>query len=112
MEVLGAEEVALGAAADGAGEVGAGGGFGVAGDDKLVEGWEGGFAAGGFGIEGGEGGGRELGLAGGEFGAEAEEVALDGGDEAGVGGTGQLHAEEAEGGAEFVQRTDGVEQGV
>ncbi len=109
---LGAEEVAFGAAADGAGEVGAGGGFGIAGQDELVEGGQGGPAPGGFGLEGGEGGGREVGLTGGEFGAEAEEVALDGFDEGGIGGTGELRAEEAEGGGEFVQGTDGVEERV
>ena len=112
MGIAGAEEVAFGAAADGAGEVGAGGGFGIAGQDELVEGGQGGRAPGGFGLEGSEGGGRELGLAGGEFGAEAEEVALDGFDEGGVGGAGELRAEEAEGGVEFVQGTDGVEERV
>ena len=112
MAVPGAEEIAFGAAADGAGEVGAGGGFGIAGEDELAERGQGGHAPGGFGFEGGEGGGRELGLAGGEFGAEAEEVALDGFDQGGVGGGRELRAKEAEGGVEFIQRTDGVEEGI
>lgn len=120
------DEGAFGTAGDGAGHVGMGAceGAGGAGESPAFE-FEGavGFEEGDFFIEpgdcgGGDGVGVGVGVAlfetgrGGDFSHEVDEPALDlGADFGGLGAAG-VDAEEAEGGVEFIDVSEGVDAGV
>jgi len=112
MGFLRADEVAFGAAAEGAGHVRAGGGFAFAGQDEMAKRRPLAVQPFDFPVEGGDGRGLELWPPGREFGANEEYVALDGFEPVGVGLGAGMGAQEAEDGIEFVEGPEGVEEDI
>ncbi len=113
MGVAGPDQLAFGAPAYRAGPMGAGGGFVDAGENEVAGGSSDGFEESRFAFEGGNGGGVEVRLSGGDFGANDLQGALDGFDPGGFGGGGgEGCAQEAQRRGELVQGTERFDQDV
>ena len=112
MSVEGPDEVAFGAAANGAGPVGAGGRLVGAGARVGLGGGEAGGKRRGFLFQGGEGSGGQARAAGGKFGTEVLEIALQAFEKGGFGRRREGDAEKSDGRGEFIEGSEGVEDGV